>query len=91
MKRTGTAFEWLCPECSMVAHPPTPLAKLIHDLLYASAHMQFETATHQVVEWLPVRISLGPGFDWLHEAKWVENDEQVQWPALSWVGPSPCL
>ena len=56
-----------------------------------SAHMQFETATHQVVEWLPVRISLGPGFDWLHEAKWVENDEQVQWPALSWVGPSPCL
>ena len=53
--------------------------------------MQFETATHQVIEWLPVRISLGPGFDWLHEAKWVENDEQVQWPALSWVGPSPCL
>ena len=53
--------------------------------------MQFETATHQVVEWLPVHISLGPGFDWLHEAKWVENGEQVQWPALSWVGPSPCL
>ena len=34
---------------------------------------QFEIATHQVVEWLPVRISLGPGFDWLHEAKWVEK------------------
>ena len=58
---------------------------------YSLTHTQFETATHQVIEWLPVRISLGPGFDWLHEAKWVENDEQVQWPALSWVGPGPCL
>ena len=85
LKKRFCSREYLHGEVANSEYEVRPAASLF------SAHMQFETATHQVIEWLPVRISLGPGFDWLHEAKWVENDEQAQRPALSWVGPSPCL
>jgi len=48
------------PECAVFAKrseasSPTPLDR-------ESARMQFATAARRVVEWLPVRISLGPGF-----------------------------
>ena len=54
-----------------------------------SARMQFATAARRVVEWLPLRISLGPGFHThsVREAKWAgcENDvnkHNAQRPAL---------